>query len=676
MSGDPHHANFDVVLAIGEKSIKDILSLYFRFGKMTSRFAETDREIAAGNGQTAKISYDLALTEPEIELRPFNSDRARVDTRIRGTLTLKAGPLDVIQRSVDVFIRLTLDVPLVATNSGNEAVLVFQISQAIVSRSIVQLRQPGTKQRDLIVSAFVGEPQIDEQVSELLGEIGDIPLDLPLGDLGLPAEVGIFSMVTAVRDRTLLVAANLILEEGETPIGTLQELHNFTSIFDMAVVAHPRVLEKLFRDLTESTKAEMQENVDRLRYNPETKKLISDITLDSIHFDLRERHVKFWGKARKHGITIDDITFDEATRTETVHATDSIDFTGDFSFKLALKTTTVWNEYVTPHVEAVAYDVSVHLPPAENTVVNVFSWGLFPLLGWLGPTIRGGLRKAKGLTFQTLDRKLDRFDRPGVWNLPIKDDVRLTAVTKRSSLGETGAEFYYRLNGPRPQMGVGVDNSLLLRPHVSENFTAKWVIVADPGFANPDDPELLVLWTATRSDPDESRAGAEIETTLTDEEFPFSAMDQGRLDVPIEVSAGALRVTGWARIVRRLDNGEDVVLGEYKAAIETKDKLDRSRPYVRWEHDVWRLRWRTAEGSSGQVRYQAGWKIHRKSKLHRTNFPGRCRFADQFSKDDTLELIYSDRLPVPRERLTEPRVRKILCDYCFFGGPDKDEPLV
>ena len=37
-------------------------------------------------------------------------------------------------------------------------------------------------------------------------------------------------------------------------------------------------------------------------------------------------------------------------------------------------------------------------------------------------------------------------------------------------------------------------------------------------------------------------------------------------------------------------------------------------------------------------------------------------------------LEYLDELPFPLEDLVANRVR--VCDYCFFGGPTKDEPLI
>ena len=33
-----------------------------------------------------------------------------------------------------------------------------------------------------------------------------------------------------------------------------------------------------------------------------------------------------------------------------------------------------------------------------------------------------------------------------------------------------------------------------------------------------------------------------------------------------------------------------------------------------------------------------------------------------------------DELPFPLEELVAHR--GLVCDYCFFGGPDKDEPLM
>ena len=42
--------------------------------------------------------------------------------------------------------------------------------------------------------------------------------------------------------------------------------------------------------------------------------------------------------------------------------------------------------------------------------------------------------------------------------------------------------------------------------------------------------------------------------------------------------------------------------------------------------------------------------------------------------DKELDLEHMDELPFPLEELVARR--GLVCDYCFFGGHDKDEPLM
>jgi hypothetical protein len=122
----------------------------------------------------------------------------------------------------------------------------------------------------------------------------------------------------------------------------------------------------------------------------------------------------------------------------------------------------------------------------------------------------------------------------------------------------------------------------------------------------------------------------------------------------------------------------------FNASIELRitDRLDRTHPYVRWTHSVYTPRVRVeADGSHTQDGYDLK---ERHSAIHRTAVPGRCRMAARFSAKvaPTPEaaqpyapvLEYLDALPFPVGQLVANRSQ--VCDYCFFGGPDKTVPLV
>ena len=107
--------------------------------------------------------------------------------------------------------------------------------------------------------------------------------------------------------------------------------------------------------------------------------------------------------------------------------------------------------------------------------------------------------------------------------------------------------------------------------------------------------------------------------------------------------------------------------------IHISDRLDRSHPYVHWHHNI-----PTPEVVNGKQicggNCAAGWRQNsRQSVIHRTDFPGRCRFAAAYSTS-VKQLDYLDDLPFPVADLDANRDQ--VCDYCFYGGPTRTEKKI
>ncbi len=116
---------------------------------------------------------------------------------------------------------------------------------------------------------------------------------------------------------------------------------------------------------------------------------------------------------------------------------------------------------------------------------------------------------------------------------------------------------------------------------------------------------------------------------------------------------------------------EEIYKSEITIAIQ--DRLHRDKKYVKWgAHDVF---WKhyTAK-KNDPARQSAGWgSANRNSKIHKTDVDTRCKFVTHYSEDYDIDtLAYSDDLPFPPDKVKENR--HLVCDYCFFGGPDKKEP--
>jgi hypothetical protein len=196
----------------------------------------------------------------------------------------------------------------------------------------------------------------------------------------------------------------------------------------------------------------------------------------------------------------------------------------------------------------------------------------------------------------------------------------------------------------------------------------------------PDDPQLRVRWTVRRTDLNE---------VVFEEEGPASAKREITLAPITSLMLQVSHFTIECRVYRVL--GAHItdffnVLHELRIG----DTLDRSHPYVRWHHWVF-VPVVQVEADGSQTRL--GYKLTRRiSRIHRTDFPGRCRMVSSYSLHSPdpprspfghpvpqplsppPEKEYLDALPFAREELMSHRAE--VCDYCFFGGPQKTKPLI
>ena len=183
---------------------------------------------------------------------------------------------------------------------------------------------------------------------------------------------------------------------------------------------------------------------------------------------------------------------------------------------------------------------------------------------------------------------------------------------------------------------------------------------------DPEDPEAQIIWTVSRNDTHElvlleQRPLADLNANIL--ELKFSSFGTGHKNIR--------SFTIGVRVVRVIE-GEEEILWNAEKVVGITDRLHRGHDYVQWRHlvvtpDVVRL-------PNGQLELVGKRVFNRTSNIHRTRWPQRCEYADRYSSDVGLELEYMDALPFPLEELIARR--GLVCDYCFFGGPDKEEPLV
>jgi hypothetical protein len=178
-----------------------------------------------------------------------------------------------------------------------------------------------------------------------------------------------------------------------------------------------------------------------------------------------------------------------------------------------------------------------------------------------------------------------------------------------------------------------------------------------------DDPEVRTAWTV--------REAENNKIVLVNDSPGLSPLNIVAVS-ETEMADQSSHLLISCRIYRTLDTISEL-FGGY-TDIRVMDWVDRSHPYVHWTHDA-----RTQEARverDGSVTVLGNHVKHRRSKIHRTDLPLRChnvRWGVIPIDKNKLKVEYLDELPFPPEDIAQSR--ELLCDYCFFGGPDKNVAL-
>jgi hypothetical protein len=164
-------------------------------------------------------------------------------------------------------------------------------------------------------------------------------------------------------------------------------------------------------------------------------------------------------------------------------------------------------------------------------------------------------------------------------------------------------------------------------------------------------PDLMVSWTVRRADTNEVVASGN--RTYDDPSGNGIAIPHHSAEL-YHVDTFVVRCRATLTLENQVG---DVWSGQ--ATVTMTDYLDRHRKYVQWgPHEVW-------------FQHNGWQRRNRTSRIHRTAVSARCRSLPLLRPEVVYR--YTDALPFPWTDLNQHRLP--LCEYCFFGGPDKEEPL-
>jgi hypothetical protein len=202
-------------------------------------------------------------------------------------------------------------------------------------------------------------------------------------------------------------------------------------------------------------------------------------------------------------------------------------------------------------------------------------------------------------------------------------------------------------------------------------------VVTAPNFADPS--SVFIQWSISRTDTN---------AVIASKASRLSDPAGGTLSIS-RTTPALQAVTEFTISVTIFQPG---VVTSYTIDLKVVDWLDRSHRFVKWTSHTW---FADPKKPRQWIYY---WERVRPSRIHRTDWPGRCRrlsppasilpalmthdwptplaknkFWAQFVPE---KWSYVDELPFTNAEDAISGRRGVLCDYCFFGGPTKTTLLV
>jgi hypothetical protein len=302
--------------------------------------------------------------------------------------------------------------------------------------------------------------------------------------------------------------------------------------------------------------------------------------------------------------------------------------------------------------ETANIDVSIN-PTLANKVGAAFL-GLLTL-GWIGIYANDMANAMRArITFNISESNRDVgarttwFTLPDTTSPPIKLRVQEYRITGQGTFVQISITPLF----PKPRiLGVSrlwADGDGHVQTYNSFDF---------PPDVLADDPQLLVAWTLTRTDT------SEVIGQGGDQEF--------RADITLPSADPVPEVELSCTVKRRLATTTRTLFHISQKLFDRR-LIDRRHPYVRWvRKSVVPWVQKEADRSLTPLGLRT---IDRRSALHRTDVPNSCLFIEpQGGHSGSVDYTYLDALPFRESELVDNR--QAVCDYCFFGGPDKTEPL-
>jgi hypothetical protein len=657
------HANFAAVLGIKQQVIQDLVRILYLTDDIPHVFS-----INSEMQGFLKLNSELFSDIPEFIFSSEYTDSFKINLTSWGPLTvallaLQDGELTLVPETHEVKFDVEILVPHRITIEDEQLHFGMSTGNLTLSSKTITVLDGGSFSRGVqtLLDSSIFNNLLEQEIKNNMADINDsmpsINIDFlqpMLGPIMEEGEDSSFNLYTYARAFDGAMAIGIDIDKsGYATAGSPSQLTDITNDMDMAVVTNAQVFVPHLRE----------ELVEGSEEEPGIREEVRDqgATLQVFDVTMNEGYIHISARATKEGTGSVNFSFDVFPRL--VVPAKTIDYGPD--------------EFGNPYV--------IYIPSREelwfeirNESVEVVTdfWidllrvvGVLFTFGALTVYIDQMIWSVRANAYAAL-AEADRVQGDNrTYEFQISEDAPVVRAHIEvcefhgygSYLGLSVTPLYPqgRIVCISAPSGIDLNETLRNRPFAFR--------VQLPYTVHPEDPNLHIRWRVRNMD----------NNTIM---YNFDELYQDMSELEFTEFYNAIELLVSCRIYRTL--GQDItdfLNVNVKAALI--DRLDRTHPYIRWHHYAYTP---DITVESDGSRTQLGGHIkYRTSRIHRTDFPGRCWMAAQYSlhtpsgfrpppkKKSRIE--YLDSLPFPVADLQVHRHE--LCDYCFFGGPNNTQPL-
>ena len=626
------HADFAASVAIRQSLLQDLITTLYHAGTLPHRLT----------GNQSGVSANLFLDVPTVLCQAVPADALVL--KLQGWGELSITPPGGTRSTRTVLMRMTVFAPPLLSLSAST--LTFRIDgpastiQTLDVDPLVGGPYPAAAQAIIDSEAFKSGVQLS--VQSMLGGMQRFAPPLSLAFLGPVASAPSASVRFRVVAGALAMGIDVTAAAGVTTTGNPNLLIDTTAGNDIGMWTNPAALPLVLFDVRSKVEAAVVQQ---------------GATLDYLTFALTEGAFHISGRADKGSEGSVTFSFDAVPRLVRPGWCEEWDEEyGEHFVSCTPSRDELWFELSN-------VDVDVNRPwwvVALEVLGAVFTFGIGTLaieaiVEMVRNNVSAGINNAGG---ETLAARVREFTFVG---LP-EPQFRLEVAQYECHIEGVYSGLKLRPLTPAAQLegptSIAVDMAMA--------STLIWRVRL-PFDVLADDPLLSVRWTVRRTDTNE---------ILINNDAP--ALSNRSVDLsglPALLVAPQLRIE--CRVYRTMGPvSTDLFTGT--GTLQITDVLDRTHPFVRWDHYCYVPVVKVEPDGSKTQRGLALKQRH--SRIHRTAVPGRCRMVSQYSLGEITvgtspppTLQYMDQLPFPIEDISSKR--RVVCDYCFFGGPTRTTPL-